>query len=776
MYVFPIRCSIPSCSCMTHLTHYFTQIVLLVLQPVFLLLFSLLKSTARCISYISCIAIVTSLVYLSFSIPIPVFASSSKLQNDIDLAQFENSSSMIPTAAVYYVSKRGSNQGGTSWQSAWNELNQIDWSVVDPGDTILIDGGSLEMTYTTSMDIDASGTSEAPIRIQAANESERNGKITLFGGRVNALPHCYQDSYDNQTEGIINFGIRTNDHSWLIIDGLDWRGITIHGFHESGIRIDRYSNNVTVRNVEIYNNGYAKNTSRGWFPEGVGIRLSGPNMVVERAIIHDNGQDAIQSMWYENRIADFLISESWLYNGRRHLTVDESWNYCTHTDGLQIYDGGLISGITVENSVVGPGFTNGLILGQTRTDNNAQADVHNVTLRNTLLTKAADNGLFGYEGSNSRGWTLEHVTMHCPKTKWHCITLDNPDHAVTNSIIVGSRLTFEDGLNHHSDNCIWQTSGLELGRNADPRFNNVSESDHFSLDDYSLASDSPCLGKGSSITSVSKLLSMVDSENPGSNDSSGSAVLPPPENPGNPDPGNPDPGNPDPGNPNPGNPDPGNPDPDNPMPGNPDPGSPDPGSPDPGNPTPTDPNPTEPGDDPSSPGIQLGALLNADNMSAVDGQIAYGFETENGAIYQPTDVPLPSQGGLATYRFQLAQSGFYQLVAFVKAESHAHNSVFLNIDSEPVNDFMIWDIDITLGFQSRTVAWRGNGSFEQSEFAPKLFYLDAGEHVLYVRGREANVFLEQFSVQMTENNVVPPIIRPPVVVNPAVYLPLLAGE
>ncbi len=623
--------------------------------------------------------------------------------------------------AVHYVSKNGNNANGQSWQTAWNELNQINWNVVKPGDTIVLDGGSIEMTYTTPMEIGASGRSDAPIRIQASTEAGRDGKITLFGGRYKALPHCFQNDFDNQEEGITLYGVRTNDHSWLVLDGLDWRGIVIHGFGKAGIRIDHNSKNVTIRNVEIYNNGFAKSTYRGWFPEGVGIRLAGPNMLVERAIIHDNGQDAIQSIWDDNNISNFRINQSWLYNGRRHLTVDESWNYCTHTDGLQIYDGGYISGVTVENSVVGPGFTNGLILGQTRTDNGAQADVHNVTIRNTLLTKAADNGLFGYEGSNTHNWTLDHVTMHCPKTKWHCITLDNPSHSVTNSIIVGSRLTFEQGLNTYQNNCIWQTAGLELGENRNPQFANVSDSDHFSLDNYKLKANSPCQGRGSNITSVNALLGTTDvtlEPNPGqpSNTTPPSAVLPLPGSPGE---------------------------------------------------------SGAPGDPSVNPSDSNNALLNPENMNAADGNFDTNFILEDGAISQAYDVGSASQGGFAAYRFYVSETGFYQIEGFVRAESESYNSVFINIDSDPTIDYMIWDIPVTLGFQNRTVAWRGNGTFDRSEFAPKLFHLNAGEHTLYIRGREANTYLSQFSIRSTSGDANAPVIRPQIELTPRVYLPLL---
>ena len=38
----------------------------------------------------------------------------------------------------------------------------------------------------------------------------------------------------------------------------------------------------------------------------------------------DNGQDAFQSLWGDNNLANFKLEQSWLYNGRRHPKIDES--------------------------------------------------------------------------------------------------------------------------------------------------------------------------------------------------------------------------------------------------------------------------------------------------------------------------------------------------------------------------------------------------------------------------------------------------------------------
>jgi hypothetical protein len=50
----------------------------------------------------------------------------------------------------WYVKKgaTGSNNG-TSWADAWNEMDQIDWLPVNPGDTIWLAGGTYANELTT---------------------------------------------------------------------------------------------------------------------------------------------------------------------------------------------------------------------------------------------------------------------------------------------------------------------------------------------------------------------------------------------------------------------------------------------------------------------------------------------------------------------------------------------------------------------------------------------------------------------------------------------------
>lgn len=107
----------------------------------------------------------------------------------------------------------------------------------------------------------------------------------------------------------------------------------------------------------------------------------------------------------------------------------------------------------------------------------------------------------------------------------------------------------------------------------------------------------------------------------------------------------------------------------------------------------------------------------------------------NGVISQPEQTEL-GEGGKAVFTFTVTNEGDYVITAQVNAPDEASNSFFVNVDAQPEDPTMIWDIDVTSGFETRTVSWRGNGDANSDEISPKKFHLAAGEHKLIVVGRE----------------------------------------
>jgi hypothetical protein len=104
----------------------------------------------------------------------------------------------------WYVAKEGSNKGGTSWASAWNELDQIDWSTIAPGDCIEIGGG----TYSTRLVPTAAGTADARIVIERSTEPGHDGKVT-FDFTTTEVPDYWAGQVPITT-------------GYLTIDGRDW--------------------------------------------------------------------------------------------------------------------------------------------------------------------------------------------------------------------------------------------------------------------------------------------------------------------------------------------------------------------------------------------------------------------------------------------------------------------------------------------------------------------------------------------------------------------------
>lgn len=134
-------------------------------------------------------------------------------------------------------------------------------------------------------------------------------------------------------------------------------------------------------------------------------------------------------------------------------------------------------------------------------------------------------------------------------------------------------------------------------------------------------------------------------------------------------------------------------------------------------------------------------------FGADSGMFALPFIASNGLLSQPVATSL-ADGGKAVYSFEIIKAGHYLVSAVVRATSQSQNSFYANIDAEPTDPLMIWDIPVAASQSSRTVSWRGNGNGdpESSQFIPRVFRLAAGTHQLVIRGREANTRLGTITI------------------------------
>ncbi len=403
----------------------------------------------------------------------------------------EDTPFVIQSSAIFYVSLAGNNADGRSWDTAWSELDQIQWEEVSPGDTILIGGGE----YHTQMDVEKSGTPGMPITITT------NGKQVVLDGQRPALPYCEQTNYIPVTS---DDAIDLEDKSFIVIDGRDWSGIVIRN-HSRGIKMQEGASNIIVRNVEIHDNGYAGGSASNRMPDGPGIRLGGSDILFERVIVHDNGQDAFQAGW---GVWNFTLRNSWLYNSREHPTVrGKSFNYCSHTDGIQIYDGGLQGPVIIENSIIGPSFTQGVIIG-------SKATVDDVVIKNTLFVGSDNAGIIISDGGQSSNWTLQNVTIVQDATdeKSGSLTMNGSGHRINDSIFWGGPwgimiFNWSEAIGNFN----WLTPDqYGVAVEMDPMFvdddYSLFRGEGFADFDFTVQNPAMPPGVGSSITSVTKLL------------------------------------------------------------------------------------------------------------------------------------------------------------------------------------------------------------------------------------------------------------------------------
>jgi len=152
-------------------------------------------------------------------------------------------------------------------------------------------------------------------------------------------------------------------------------------------------------------------------------------------------------------------------------------------------------------------------------------------------------------------------------------------------------------------------------------------------------------------------------------------------------------------------------------------------------------------------------------FAATAGAISAPFVvTNNNAIVQP-DYTTMTAGGQAVYTFNVSAAGNYIVSALVNVPTTDNNSFFVNIDAQPSDPTMIWDIPVTTGLVSQTVSWRGNGVVDSTsasgmtaQYAPQVFSLSAGTHQLIVRGREGLVQLGTITLAPYGSVNTPPAI------------------
>jgi hypothetical protein len=134
-------------------------------------------------------------------------------------------------------------------------------------------------------------------------------------------------------------------------------------------------------------------------------------------------------------------------------------------------------------------------------------------------------------------------------------------------------------------------------------------------------------------------------------------------------------------------------------------------------------------------------------FQAPSGTITSPMTVTGSYISQSVQTTVISSAGEALYNFTITNAGNYVLQAQVNAPNDSGNSFYVNIDAQPVDPTMCWDIfPYTSGFESRIVSWRGSGTDTNNQYIPKIFSLATGTHQIIFAGREPGTQLQSFSI------------------------------
>ncbi|TXH52738.1 MAG: hypothetical protein E6Q97_15075 [Desulfurellales bacterium] len=277
-------------------------------------------------------------------------------------------------SATWYLDNAATGTGaGTSWVNAFTNPTQLTASVLAPGDTVFISGGTSGKAYTNNLTAVESGTASNPIKYRIGQDAGHNGVATFPAMSFETYQNIWFDgarnpvfipaaSVFNLNRNAANMGLRTTRTNGL--------GIYANGAGGVGNR---------VRWVEVGPHGTLADIG-----SIDGIRLlnmtSISNFVIEYCWIHDIQNDGINHnlttvqplTWGAMIVRDTLIERTgddgiqWSCNGLTlyRCKLYDHWRplYNGHPDQLQLA-GGASSWIAVVNCILG-NKGNSLIIGE----------------------------------------------------------------------------------------------------------------------------------------------------------------------------------------------------------------------------------------------------------------------------------------------------------------------------------------------------------------------------------------------------------------------------
>jgi hypothetical protein len=217
-------------------------------------------------------------------------------------------------AAAHYVDNaaNGANNG-SAWRDAWESFASINWSMINPGDTIYISGGSTSKTYNELLSVNDSGSNGNPITIDigahSPSPSGHSGQVRIDGQSARSACVNINGNYitvkNLYCEDGASNGMRADGQNNVIVEGN-----TLHSIDGSAIDFHDVNSGVIRGNTITTDNSNSAQT------DGIVIYSGSSNITIEKNWIKLTNQigghnDCIQS------------------NKSSNLTI--RWNYCENT-------------------------------------------------------------------------------------------------------------------------------------------------------------------------------------------------------------------------------------------------------------------------------------------------------------------------------------------------------------------------------------------------------------------------------------------------------------
>lgn len=287
-------------------------------------------------------------------------------------ATIPGQATVLPGPHTWYVSasrpplRPGQLPDGTSLYTPWPELSAINWSQVQPGDTIEV----------------ACGIYRTPLLVQKDSVTIRCAYVAPLPGSLPPLPppqpNCppavtILNSYAQMQSGIQVAGRNVS------IKGPVWKSIVVTGWSAGGVIVSPSAVNTKLQNMEITYNGPTNGASSGG-----GLLISGAATQCSQLVVHDNRNTNI-SIQPGPSGPPTAFTRCLIANYQPALNP----LYYVQPDGLRLQ--GNNTSLQIQSCIFGPGLQNGIAAINCQ---NTQTSLLGCLFINSIQSDLTKNPLF----------------------------------------------------------------------------------------------------------------------------------------------------------------------------------------------------------------------------------------------------------------------------------------------------------------------------------------------------------------------------------------------